>query len=74
MGFQRYDSARAGGGALPVIMSIIRSSEKPFGGTPSTAGPPNNEGSLEGAAEAATPVSHAQSEGTWRDSCNAYKG
>ena len=24
-----YDSARAGGGALPVIMSIIRSSEKP---------------------------------------------
>ena len=38
------------------------------------AGPPNNEGSLQGAAEAATPVSHAQSEGTWRDSCNAYKG
>ena len=26
---ERYDSARAGGGALPVIMSIIRSSEKP---------------------------------------------
>ena len=26
---ERCDSARAGGGALPVIMSIIRSSAKP---------------------------------------------
>ena len=38
------------------------------------AAPPNNEGSLQGAAEAATPVSHGQSEGTWRDSCDACKG
>ena len=27
--FGRCDPARAGGGALPVILSIIRSSEKP---------------------------------------------